>query len=66
MSFKPNLQKIDWRYSVKNYFIGFTKKFYPTLIYKQIKFRLFLQILKQQELFHFQINISIHFNIAVL
>ena len=46
MGFKLNLHKTDWRYSVKNYFIGFAKKFYPTLMYKQI--------LKQQELFHFQ------------
>ena len=56
MGFKPNLHKTDWRYSVKNYFIGFSRKFYPTLIYKQIKFQLFLQILKPQELFHFQIK----------
>ena len=46
MGFKPNLHKTDWRYSVKNYFIGFARKFYPTLIYKQIKFRCFLQILQ--------------------
>merc|ERR1712212_1165269 len=46
MSFKPNLHKTDWRYSVENYFIGFVRKFYPTLIYKQIKFRCFLQILQ--------------------
>ena len=36
MGFKPNLHKTDWRYSVKTYFIGFARKFYPTLIYKQI------------------------------
>ena len=46
MGFKPNLHEIDWRYSVKNYFIGFVRKFYPNLIYKQIKFRCFLQILQ--------------------
>ena len=54
MGFKPNLHKTDWRYSVKNYFIGFVRKFYPNLIYKQIKFWLFLQILNQQKLCHFQ------------
>ena len=54
MGFKPNLHKTDWRYNMKNYFIGFARKFYPTLIYKQIKFRLFLQILKQQKLFYLQ------------
>ena len=54
MGFKPNLHKTDWRYSVKNYFIGFARKFYPTLIYNQIKFQLFLQILKQQKLFYSQ------------
>ena len=46
MGFKPNLHKTDRRYSVKNNFIGFARKFYPTLIYKQIKFRLFSQILQ--------------------
>ena len=46
MDFKPNLHKTDWRYSVKNFLIGFAKKFYPNLIYKQIKFQLFLQILQ--------------------
>jgi len=54
MGFKPNLHKTDWRYSVETYFIGFARKFYPTLIYKQIKFRLFLQILEQQKLFYLQ------------
>ena len=54
MGFKLNLHKTDWRYSVKNYFIRFVRKFYPNLIYKQIKFRLFLQILKQQKLFYSQ------------
>ena len=42
------------RYSVENYFIGFARKFYPNLIYKQIEFRLFLEILNQQKLYHFQ------------
>ena len=56
MSFKPNLHKTDWRYSVKNYFIGFVRKFYPTLIYKQIKFRCFLQILQY-------CNIEVYWNI---
>ena len=34
------------RISIKTYFIGFARKFYPSLIYKQIKFQLFLQILQ--------------------
>ena len=38
MGFEPNLHQTDWRYSVKNYFIGFARKYFPTLIYKQIKF----------------------------
>ena len=50
-----NLHKTDRRYSVKNYFIGFARKFYPNLIYKQIKFRLFLQFYNTEILRYIEI-----------
>ena len=58
---KPNLHKTDKRYSIKYYFIGFARKFYPNLIYKHIKFQLLLQILYQQKLFSFSKKIFIVF-----
>ena len=64
--FKPNLQKTDKTYSVKNFFIEFARKFYPNLIYKQIEYQLFLQILNQQKLCCFPKNISICLNITVV
>ena len=51
--FKPNLHKTDKGYSVKNYFVGFARKFYPTLIYKQIKFSIVFANFKPAKIISF-------------